>query len=125
MVVTVVVAVIAALLTLEVGPWVSVWTLNNRVLYVNTNNVSRVLLVDDDCDPQEDWEHEDQALGFEQGIASEIFRALESWLETEDDLETWETDASDNYKATVLDFVKKSELDPGRLQSWWIKVYKV
>ena len=50
MVVTVVVAVIAALLTLEVGPWVSVWTLNNRVLYVNTNNVSRVLLVDDDCD---------------------------------------------------------------------------
>ena len=101
----------------EVGPWVSVWTLNNRVLYVNTNNVSRVLLVDDDCDPQEDWEHKDQALGFEQGIASEIFRALESLLETEDDLEAWETDASDNYKATVLDFVEKSELDRDNIET--------
>ena len=56
-------------------------------------------------------------MGFEQGIASEIFRALESWLETEDDLEAWETDASDNYKATVLDFVKKSELDRDNIET--------
>ena len=95
----------------ELLPWVSVWTLNNRVLYINTDNVSRVFLIDDDCDPGEDWDHEEQALGYEQGIEAEICKALESWLNREGDSDGWEIDASENYRATVLDFIKEHELD--------------
>lgn len=98
-------------------PWVSVWTLNNRVLYINVDNVARVLLVNDDLDSLEDWDHQDQALGYKDGIAGEIFRGLESrWLH-EGDLEGWGRDASENYIDTVVDFIKEHELDEDSIET--------
>ena len=42
--------------------WITVETLNNRVLFVNTKNVVRIQLIDDDLDSPEDWSHVDQGL---------------------------------------------------------------
>ena len=90
------------------GPWITVWTLNNRVLFVNTDNVCRVLLLDDDCDPSEDWDNEDQELVPE---SPELYRGLEAWLDSADAPVGWESETSERFRCAVLGFIEENNLD--------------
>ena len=93
------------------GPWITVWTLNNRVLLVNRDNVCRVLLVDDDCDAPEDWDNEDQELGFREGEPLEVYRGLEAWFDKGDAPGAWEFENSERFRCAVLGFIEENSLD--------------
>ena len=105
--------------------WITVWTLNNRVLFVNTDNICRVLLLDDDCDESEDWDNEDQELGFSVPEPPELYRGLDAWLDSAHAPAGWESETSERFRSVVLGFIEENNLNYDSVQAllYFTRIY--
>jgi transcriptional regulator with XRE-family HTH domain len=81
-------------------------TLNNRLLLINPTKVRRIWLLDDACDPPEDWGKE--AAEDYSGNPIELYRGLDAYFYDRDDLCK---KSSEPYIKVIEGFIKKRKID--------------
>ncbi|MFM0009713.1 helix-turn-helix transcriptional regulator [Paraburkholderia sediminicola] len=90
-------------------PWVTVRSLNNRVLLLNVLAVPRLVLLDDNADqPEDDW---DLSWDAYQGLPQEMYPALVEWSMDEGLGETDEGGYSDAFREAIENVIKTHALD--------------
>jgi transcriptional regulator with XRE-family HTH domain len=95
--------------------WVTVSTLNNRVLAFNPSSFKKISLVDDNEDQiSDDW---DVTWDGYQGYSPEIYKALEMRLSDAYSDEEFNTEYSDAIRETVDEIIKDNQLSDGRRES--------
>ncbi len=88
-------------------PFISVHTLNNRVLWLNLNKIKGISILDYNADaPDQDWE-----LSWDgyQGYSIEVYKALENYCYA--NLENCSETYSANFQREINDIVQEHHLD--------------
>lgn len=90
--------------------WVTLSTLNNRVLLINLNNVIRLWLLDDDADqPDDDWKLDGDEYT---GLPFEIYRGMDDFARDNDE---WFDDTSEKFKKSVQFNIDELNFDKDQL----------
>ena len=88
--------------------WLSITTLNNRELIFDPTKIRRIWLLDDDCDPPDDWPDG----GVDDGLPLEFYRGLDQHI---CDPDAARNTTSESYQKAIQGYIKESGLDENGL----------
>lgn len=91
------------------GGWIVCDALNNRMIAFPSTKVSRIWLLDDDCDePGEDWKF-DSPFDDYSGMPSAIYRAMDEWAALESYGDKQGDDSADDRLAIAQAMIQKTK----------------
>ena len=98
---------------MTLSPWLTISTLNNRMLVINVLKVKRIQLLDENAsNPDDDWELDWDSY---QGYPPEIYRALANWALG--DIEIASESYSQEFNKAIKDIIETEKLDADSIEN--------